>query len=791
MNFDPTRAAQRPSLKSTLIFWTATLITLAVLGYLGHLGFEKYQSLSKQMQALGWNKLLYNNQFQPGCILSVECRSKLWTGLTYGTPAWLPYLPLGLLIMLAVLKPRPEVRRKSPGQAMWADRSSLRSYLLGGVKASPENPRRGYSGVFVDKGVGHILRPPLLDKCGHSWVVAGTGGGKSSRYLKVIHAFAAYEGSSCITLDLKYPDLMSGLLDCALPYYKEGHPVQVFTPYESGGARLELYAYARSLDDANLLAEAFVPEGNDMTEFYRAQARTLLKALFYAAANAERPPTPRELYLLVKEGPGAVQEFLMRESPEAFLEAKTFFMNKLADQISMFANLGRELELFSNEQVSRSFSYQKGEMIDPAQPLETVGMLYIGVTLYQVQSVAGRRLIQILVRLLHATIDTTARKYRGRLPIHVNFNLDEFGNMPPLPYIGERLATMRSFNVCYNVSLQNVTQGEAVYGRLEFKAGTDNNITHRLYIPSSLKDLYTRENLSKEIGRASYQDTTQNDSRGTGLLSFGDARRGETSREVALDLVSPAEMLKWPREAGILFVVSGPQARVALPRMDQKTFEWEGKAIKNPLYFLFERYFKGVNLEHFAEQITGIRHQVRELAQLEAARPPAPPPHPLLSFTTWLETLLESGVTVYLFEGERERIFVRESEVGNCAPEERFFTLEWLRRENGKLLLSESGRKLVSSELRSKMRVHKYLVEIRAYLEAHKSQVAGLGGIDPQSPDAIVQSQALLVTSDGLRQIFGTRMPHLEKIQRSGRRYFILPLDPEALHRVMTQEREV
>jgi len=768
-------------------------LTLGTTYLLTRAGWGRYEAVAHQMRSQGWEGLLFQKHFMPGCLMNDECKEKLWAALTQGIPLWVPWLPLGMLMVAGLFKPSAQVRRKNPGQALWADRKSLSAYLEGGPKEDPLNPRRGYAGVFIERGKVSILRPPLRDKCGHSWVIAGTGGGKSSRYLKPLHALSALEGSSCITLDLKYPDLESGLLDCTIPYLKEGHPVQVFTPYEEHSARIDLFAYARTLGEAGLLAEAFIPQGNEMTEFYKAQGRNLLKALFYAAAHALTPPTPRKLYLTVRRGPGAVGDFMMTECPEAFEECKSFFLLKEAEQINLLANLGSELELFSNEQVSRAFTRVEGEMIDPALPLLKCGMLYIGVSLYEAQSVAGQRLIQILVRLLHATIDRTAKGFNNRLPVHVNFNLDEFGNMPPLPYIGERFATMRSFGLSYNICLQNLTQGEAVYGRLEFKAGTDNNITHRLYIPASLKDGYTREQLSKEIGRASYQDESRNDSKGS-FFSLGDARSGLTRREIALDLVSPAEMLRWDREAGIMFVVSGPQAKVALPRMDQASFQWEGRRIKNPIHFLHKRYFAGTDVDAITARLTGRSGSSRAKVDRSSGATPSLDPtaqvHPVTAFVAWMNALLEQGETVYLYEGDRERIYVKSENLGKLEPELRFFELGWLNRDSGKLTWTDLGRKLVGENLRVQMRAQKTLQKIKVYLRDFADSIAGLGEQDPAKPEAILNKDSLWITPTGLLRIFGKQMPQLEEHKRAGIRYKVLPLEPAALVAVLSNHEE-
>ena len=90
-------------------------------------------------------------------------------------------------------------------------------------------------------------------------------------------------------------------------------------------------------------------------------------------------------------------------------------------------------------------------------------------------------------------------KYRGRLPIHVRFILDEFANIGQIPEFDKLVGTMRSREVSVSVIIQNISQLEAVY-----EATWENiigNCDSMLFLGG--KDIATLEYVSKILGEES------------------------------------------------------------------------------------------------------------------------------------------------------------------------------------------------------------------------------------------------------------------------------------------------
>ena len=54
-------------------------------------------------------------------------------------------------------------------------------------------------------------------------------------------------------------------------------------------------------------------------------------------------------------------------------------------------------------------------------------------------------------------------KYRGRLPVHVRFILDEFANIGQIPNFDKLVGTMRSREVSVSVIIQNISQLKSIY----------------------------------------------------------------------------------------------------------------------------------------------------------------------------------------------------------------------------------------------------------------------------------------------------------------------------------------
>lgn len=130
-------------------------------------------------------------------------------------------------------------------------------------------------------------------------------------------------------------------------------------------------------------------------------------------------------------------------------------------------------------------------------------------------------------QLFDTLYDRAINLYKGRLPVHVRFVLDEFANLGKIPEIDKILATCRKFEISIQIILQNLSQLKKMYkeGWEEFGGNCDTMI----YLGG--KDQFTNEYVSKELGKETIDQQSINQTKGKqGSSSYNNAILG---RELA------------------------------------------------------------------------------------------------------------------------------------------------------------------------------------------------------------------------------------------------------------------
>lgn len=115
------------------------------------------------------------------------------------------------------------------------------------------------------------------------------------------------------------------------------------------------------------------------------------------------------------------------------------------------------------------------------------------------------------------------RKYKGRLPVHVRFILDEFANCGKIPDFEQILATCRKFEISAAIILQNITQLKRLYekGWEELPGNCDT----MLYLGG--KDQFTNEYIMKELGKETIDTLAINKTKSKqGSTSYNDGIMG-------------------------------------------------------------------------------------------------------------------------------------------------------------------------------------------------------------------------------------------------------------------------
>ena len=130
-------------------------------------------------------------------------------------------------------------------------------------------------------------------------------------------------------------------------------------------------------------------------------------------------------------------------------------------------------------------------------------------------------------QLFDTLYDRAINLYKGRLPVHVRFMLDEFANVGKIPEFEKILATCRKFEISAQVILQNLSQLKRLYEKSweELPGNCDTMI----YLGG--KDQFTNEYVSKELGKETIDQQSINQTKGKqGSSSYNNAILG---RELA------------------------------------------------------------------------------------------------------------------------------------------------------------------------------------------------------------------------------------------------------------------
>jgi type IV secretion system protein VirD4 len=166
-----------------------------------------------------------------------------------------------------------------------------------------------------------------------------------------------------------------------------------------------------------------------------------------------------------------------------------------------------------------------------------------------------------LTQLLDALM-ALAEALPGRtLPAPTWFILDEFGNLPALPHFARHLTLLRSYGVRFVLAVQNLQQIAARYPE-EHQIITDNCLT---WVYLSTNSLETARQVSELAGQRTVlirTTTTQAGGQGQSLAPTG------------RPLVTPDELLRWPRGVALVLQQGAPPLRV--PTRPLAETPWRG-----------------------------------------------------------------------------------------------------------------------------------------------------------------------------------------------------------------------
>ena len=156
---------------------------------------------------------------------------------------------------------------------------------------------------------------------------------------------------------------------------------------------------------------------------------------------------------------------------------------------------------------------------------------------------------------MYSALIRRSARYGNKLPVPVQFLLEEFGNITsPIPAFPNKLAMSRGYNIFFHLILQGMNQLVPIYGDVAQTDIFDKCGVRALIQTTDVKGC--GKYFSDAMGTYTYTKRSSNKSRS--LFALFDDKAGETVHEEERLLMDPAEVTKWDPEMGMICLLSKP-----------------------------------------------------------------------------------------------------------------------------------------------------------------------------------------------------------------------------------------
>ena len=349
------------------------------------------------------------------------------------------------------------------------------------------------------------------DSTDHTLIVGSTGSGKTISTIMPLVFNLASAGESMVINDTK-----GELYSTTANYLKElGYNIRIINLRDAlasdGWNPLHLpYKYFKSgdIDEAGDMIENFAKSltknlsSKDM--YWEKSANAVLTALCYALiedAPCEEQVNLYSIYnLLVEHGAKTIDRFnsldlYFQQKPFGNISKNAYATGSFAKgetRATLFSVIATVIKMFSDIGIANMTSRTDFE-------LEEIGQTKTAVFLIIPDEKESRHDLASLFihQCYQANVYVAQTLSNGRLPIRVNFILDEFANMPPIPSMSNKITVSRSRNMRFYLVLQDFDQLKETYKE---SAGTiKSNCTNWIYLLTA--DNETAKEISTRLGK--------------------------------------------------------------------------------------------------------------------------------------------------------------------------------------------------------------------------------------------------------------------------------------------------
>lgn len=363
-------------------------------------------------------------------------------------------------------------------------------------------------GIPVTKLDGNIYYDDSFD---HTMIIGSTGSGKTICEIMPLIFNLGYANESMVINDTK-----GELYNTTASFLKKrGYKIHVINLRNAlasdGWNPLHLaykYYHEGNIDLAGDIIENFSKSlcknlsSKDM--YWEKSATAVLSALCYGLIEDCSDESEVNLYsiynLLVEHGSKTIDRFnsldlYFQQKPMGSLSKMAYATGSFAKgetRATLFSVLATTIKMFSDTGIANLTSRTDFE-------LDNIGKKKSAVFLIIPDEKESRHeLASLFIDQCYQALVNTAQSYSdGKMPIRVNFILDEFANMPPISSISNKITVSRSRNIRFYLVLQDFDQLKETY---KDSAGTiKSNATNWIYLLTSDND--TAREISNRLGK--------------------------------------------------------------------------------------------------------------------------------------------------------------------------------------------------------------------------------------------------------------------------------------------------
>ena len=419
-------------------------------------------------------------------------------------------------------------RRLFHGFEAWVDKADTHCLVIGATRSGKSR---------------RIILPTIwtLGRAGESMVVTDPKGelhGRSKTYLEK-------QGYRVVRIDLREPH-------CGVRWNLMQPIINAITEGDASTASQAAW------DAAHVITYQRPHHGDPIWP----QAQESLTAALMLAVASEMPvgrKTMAECYELLHErgaGDGEDLDNLLRGFPPGHPARSAYGVAALSSdrlRSSIFTGTAAQLRLWADPAVA----WLTGENETDVQ---VVGEEKAAVFLV-IPDERGTRnvLASLYIAQCYQALADLGNRAGGRLTRRVNFLLDEFGNIPPIPDFDKKLTVAAGRNIRFLLAVQDVAQIKARYG--DAHGTVLGNCATWIYL--STADIETAKMISAKTG----QHTIKTQSHSSSSRSSTESNVSESMTGRAL--LMPDEVSRWPKNWALVLQTGQNAAKLRLPDLSQ------------------------------------------------------------------------------------------------------------------------------------------------------------------------------------------------------------------------------